>query len=79
MERQKVEKEKLWKCRVVFEQEKNLSGPWTGERKKREREPVSNLKTALGVIRVAGLSLDWGWKLCKHAWDGGWEESALSW
>ena len=41
VERQKEEEERLWKCRTVFGQEKDLPRPWARVWEKR-KEPISN-------------------------------------
>ena len=49
MERQKEEKERLWKCRIVFGQEKNFPHHRPGNGKM-EKEPISHFQTTLRVM-----------------------------
>ena len=61
MERQKEKKKRLWKCRIIFEQEKNLGVFWTGGRKKWRKNQ----------FLTVGISLDWVQMSCVCACGGG--------
>ena len=61
MERQKEEKEKLWKYKIIFEQGKNHT---LGNGKKQRKNQF------LTLPRVVELSLDWGLPHCTRTWWG---------
>ena len=58
MERQKEEKERVWKCRIVFGQEKN-HGLEIGKKRRKVQ------------FLTAGLSRAWDWLPCSCAWEEG--------